>query len=236
MDYLKSRLSNSSGGKILDVATRRGGFVEDLIGAFKDYNSIIGIDISDEEFAKARDKYKDARVEFMVMDARKLTFAGNTFDTVAMANGLHHMEDITAALSEMKRVLKPGGVFIIYEVFSGHQNEKQLSDILRHHFAIKIDRLKGEMHNFTLPRQEIIDYIDALKLSRYEAHDYHCTKCDPESEDKMAMHIKDIDDSLAEIKGYPEYDELKLEAEKLKQRFRTVGYECATNLIIIGNK
>lgn len=236
MDYLKSRLGSYSGGKILDVATRGGGFIEVLIGAFKDYDSIVGIDISDEEFAAASDKFKDARVEFMVMDAGQLTFADNTFDTVAMKNGLHHLPDIRVALAEMKRVLKPGSLFIIYEILSSHQNEKQLSDILNHNFALKIDRLKGETHNYTLERQAIIDHIDALKLSRYDSHDYHCTECDPESDEKMAERIKQLDDSLDEIRGFPEYEELKREGEQLKQRFKTVGYECAPNLIIIGTK
>ena len=236
MDFLKSKLNSYSGGKILDVATYGGGFIKDLIEAFKDYDSIIGIDISDKDFRQAREKYKDKRVEFKVMDSAKLAFDNETFDTVAMSNGLHHMTDIKTTLSEMKRVLKTAGIFIIYEVFSGNQTEKQLSDVYRHNFAIKIDRLKGEIHNFTLKRREIIDYIEELGLSRYESYDYHCTECNPEAEDKLTERIKEIDDDLAEINDYPEYEELKREAEQLKQRFKTIGYECATNLVVIGTK
>jgi len=212
MDFLKSKLNGFSGGNILDVATYGGGFIKDLIEAFKDYESVIGIDISDKEFEQAREKFKDKRIEFKIMDSAKLAFDNETFDAVAMSNGLHH------------------------EVFSGNQTEKQLSDVYRHNFAIKIDRLKGEIHNFTLKRREIIDYIEELGLSRYESYDYHCTECNPEAEDKLTERIKEIDDDLAEINDYPEYEELKREAEQLKKRFRTIGYECATNLIVIGTK
>jgi len=236
MDFLKSKLNSFSGGKILDVATFGGSFIGDMIEAFKDYDSAIGIDIEDKEFEKAREKFKDKRVEFRVMDGGALAFDNNTFDTVAMSNGLHHMKDIKSTLAEMNRVLKPGGIFIIYEVYSGNQTEKQLSDVYRHNFGIKIDRLKGKIHNFTLKRQEIIDYIEALGLNRYEDYDYYCTECNPESEDKLSERIKEMDDDLAKIKDYPEYEELKREAEQLKQRFRTIGYECATNLLVIGTK
>lgn len=236
MDFLKSILSGYSGGKILDVATCGGGFIKDLIGAFKDYDSIIGIDISNKEFEQAREKFKDKKAEFILMDSCQLSFDNETFDTVAISNGLHHMSDIKTTLSEMKRVLKPGGLFIIYEVFSGNQTEKQLSDVYNHNFKIKIDRLKGEIHNFTLEKQEIIDYIEALSLSRYDAYDYHCTECNPEAEEKLNERIKGMDKLLAEVKDHPEYEELKREAEQLKLRFRTVGYECATNLILIGTK
>ena len=236
MNYLTPKLNEISGGNILDVATYSGSFIDDLIDAFKDYESAIGIDISDKAFEKAREKFKDKRVEFMVMDSHELTFPDRSFDTVAMANGLHHMADIDATLGEMMRVLKSGGNFIIYEIFGGIQNEKQMSDIHRHHFLIKLDKLKGIEHNYHLHRNKIIEHIDNLDLSNYESFDYKCTKCDPETEEKLAEHAKDIDKALEEFVNHPEYDNLKQEAEQIKQRFYTVGYECATNLVVIGKK
>lgn len=236
MDLLKSKLSEISGGKILDVATYKGSFIKDLLEAFKDYDEAIGIDISDKQFAEARKNFANYKVSFQKMDSVNLLFDNETFNATAMAHGLHHLADIRASLSEMKRTLKPGGIFVIYESFSDNQSEKQLSDVYRHHFNIKIDRIKGKLHYPTLKRQEIIDYIEELGLNSYETYDYHCDRCNPEEEDKLNERIKDIDESLDEIKNHPQYKQLKLEAEQLKRRFRVVGYDCATNLIIIGVK
>jgi len=51
--------------------------------------------------------------EFTVMNAESLKFGDGCFDTVCVANSLHHFENVDRALSEMKRVLKPGGLFIV---------------------------------------------------------------------------------------------------------------------------
>ncbi|MCP4581920.1 MAG: class I SAM-dependent methyltransferase [candidate division Zixibacteria bacterium] len=236
MDILKSKLKELSGGKILDVATQGGSFVDDMKSAFKDYDKAIGIDISDKKFDEGRQKFAGEPVEFIVMDGCNLTFDDESFDTVSISNGMHHMPDIGKAFAEMYRVLKPGGLFIIYEVCSGDLTEKQKSDELRHHFKVKVDRAKGESHNYTLEKQEILNYADNLGLASYEHFDFHCTECDPEEQDKIAEREKDIDDMLDSIKDYPEYEVLKIEAKQIKQRFRDIGYECATNLIVIGRK
>ena len=236
MNYLSPKLGNISGGKILDVATYSGDFIDKLIKAFKDFESAVGIDLADKEFEKAREKFKGKPVDFMVMDSRKLEFSDCSFDTVAMSNGLHHMADIGKALSEMSRVLKPGGNFIIFEVFGGDQNENQMSDVLHHHFGIKLDRLRGKVHNYPLTKAEIIEHINRLGLSDYESFDYQCTECNPETEEKLAERMNDIDRDLADFIDHPEYESLKQEGEQIKQRFRTIGYECSSCLVIIGKK
>ena len=47
---------------------------------------------------------------FQVQDATKLTYEANCFDVVVVANALHIMPDPDAALAEIFRVLKNGGI------------------------------------------------------------------------------------------------------------------------------
>lgn len=56
----------------------------------------------------------EARTEFHLMDAHKLEFADETFDLVYGGAIFHHL-DCRIAFSEVKRVLKPGGTFILTE-------------------------------------------------------------------------------------------------------------------------
>ena len=236
MDFFEKKLRNLSGGKILDVATASGGFIRKLIDVFEDYDEVIGIDISDERFEEGRNDFKKDRVSFKKMDGANLPYEDDTFDTVAISAGLHHLPDIKSVLLEMKRVLKPGGRFIVREMFCDHQSEKQLSDVYLHHWAARINRIEGKSHNSTMKRQEIIDLIDGLGLQEYETGEFVCHECDPEKDGKMERELADIDKDLAKVEGHPQYDSLKEEAEQVRQRILKNGYACATNLDVIGIK
>jgi len=70
--------------------------------------STIGIDIYDLFDARVA-----APAEFAIMDARALSFADGTFDLVYSFHALEHIPEPWRALSEMKRVLRPGGTYCI---------------------------------------------------------------------------------------------------------------------------
>jgi SAM-dependent methyltransferase len=61
-------------------------------------------------------------IEFIEMDAEDLQFADSTFDKVVCGFGLFFLPDIEKGLSEIKRVLKPGGSL----TFSSWNNDYQL--------------------------------------------------------------------------------------------------------------
>ena len=69
-----------------------------------------------------------------------------------------------------------------------------------------------------------------------ESFDHYCQKCELKEPEKIKEREQEIDESLESIKNYPEYEELKVEAEQLKRRFHEVGYDCANNLLVIGRK
>jgi len=236
MDILEKKLRTLSGGKILDVATGDGSFIRKLIDAFKDYDEAIGVDISDKHFEEARKDFKKDRVSFRKTDGADLPFDDDSFDAVAISAGLHHLPDIISVLLEMKRVLKPGGRFIVREMFCDNQSEKQLSDVYMHHWGAKISRIEGESHNPTMKKQEIIDLIDSLGLKEYETGEYFCRDCDPEKDGKMEQELADIDNELAKVEGHPDYDSLKEEGEQVRQWILKNGYACATNLDVVGVK
>ncbi len=236
MHLLDQKLGAVSGGRMLDVATQDGEFIRKLLNAFKDYDEAIGIDISEEKFTKAKKDFKSDRVGFKLMDGGNLLFTDETFDTVSICCGLHHLPDVSAVLDEMKRVLKPGGCFVVREQFSDNQTEKQMSDVLLHHWGAKIGRMIGKTHNSTFKKHEIIDMVKRLNLSDFEIQEYICRECDPEKDGKMADELADIDKELSKIEKYPGYDELRKEGEKLRQRIMKYGFACATFIDIIGFK
>ena len=87
--------------------------------------TVVGIDIGSGLINEARKAYPD--IEFLIMDVESLQFADASFDFVYSSLTLHYLEDWTTALSEIKRVLVPGGHFL----FSTHHPIKWGSQVTR---------------------------------------------------------------------------------------------------------
>jgi len=96
-------------GTVLDVATGTGAVALKIAKRAK---QVYAVDISSSMVQEAEKKMIKAgigNVEFSVQDAYFLPFDDGMFDTVICKNALHNMVQPKKALSEIKRVLKPGG-------------------------------------------------------------------------------------------------------------------------------
>lgn len=135
MDDLKEKTDGWAGGVILDMATGRGGFIPYLQVMLPRYDYIIGIDISAAEIDNVRRLYgTNSEIKFAFIDGAALAAKTGSFDTVSITNSRHHLRDIEQTMTEMKRVLRLGGMFLIFEMFNDNQNEKQMSHVLAHHW------------------------------------------------------------------------------------------------------
>lgn len=74
--------------------------------------SVIGVDISKDAITYAKAHYADQKIEFMEGDAADLPFPDNFFDVIVSFETIEHIREYKKYLSECKRVLKEGGVFI----------------------------------------------------------------------------------------------------------------------------
>ncbi|ADV43420.1 bifunctional demethylmenaquinone methyltransferase/2-methoxy-6-polyprenyl-1,4-benzoquinol methylase UbiE [Bacteroides helcogenes] len=105
--------------RILDVATGTGDFA---ILACRELqpDSLIGTDISEGMMNVGREKVKQAhlsdKVSFAREDCTCLSFADGSFDAVTVAFGIRNFEGLDKGLSEMCRVLTPGGHLVILEL------------------------------------------------------------------------------------------------------------------------
>lgn len=227
-------MSDISGGRVLDVGTGRGGFVEDLIAELKDYVEIIGIDIDaslEEGFAKRFADYP--RVRFQHTDALSLPFEDGSFDTVSVAGSLHHLADPQVGLREMMRVLRRGGHLIVVEMYRDGQGETQQTHVMLHHWWAAIDRLRGTVHRETYTRGEVIDLVNDLDLSGLSIGDEASLDGDPKGRKQLEPLESSIDTYLDHAAGHPD---LLAQGEELRERLRQVGFHLATVLVAIGKK
>ena len=109
------------GWTILDVGCGGGRTLQRLLGR-SNGATVYGVDISEESVAKARKvnaKLLDARVFVRQGSATELPYADSTFDLVTAVETVYFWRDLPRCFEEVKRVLKPGGLFaILLEVSS----------------------------------------------------------------------------------------------------------------------
>lgn len=103
---------------ILDIATGTG----DLAIQFAEKTAaekIVGLDLSDGMLSVARKKVLgkkiSEKIEFVQGDSEALPFDDNTFDAITVSFGIRNFENLEKGLSEILRVLKEGGIFVVLE-------------------------------------------------------------------------------------------------------------------------
>lgn len=104
-------------GSILDVAT---GTADLAIAQAKlKPEKIVGVDIANQMLDIGRQKIHKKGLEHLIKlengDSESLAFPENRFDAVTVAFGVRNFEDLDKGLSEMNRVIVPGGIAIILE-------------------------------------------------------------------------------------------------------------------------
>jgi len=101
------------GIKVLDVACGTGATTRAIHELLKGTGSVTGIDPSEGMLTVAR---KQLPCDFLLGEAEKLPFEDASFHFLCMGYALRHVSDISEALSEFRRVLKPGGRILIMEI------------------------------------------------------------------------------------------------------------------------
>jgi ubiquinone/menaquinone biosynthesis C-methylase UbiE len=108
------------GGRILEIGCGRGVGVEIIFDTFDpSYVEAFDFDPDQVGLAKQRllSRYQD-KVKLYDASATEIPSPDSSFDAVFDFGALHHIPDNSVAISEIARVLKPGGRFFFMELFS----------------------------------------------------------------------------------------------------------------------
>jgi len=119
-NFVHRLLELEADGLILDIGTGPG-TIPLLLCSQQSTCRVVGVDLS-AEMLKLAEQHRMAsgyaeRVSYQTADAKGLDFPDASFDAVCSNTILHHIPDPRPFLAEAWRVLKPGGVFLIRDLF-----------------------------------------------------------------------------------------------------------------------
>ncbi|WP_457618768.1 bifunctional demethylmenaquinone methyltransferase/2-methoxy-6-polyprenyl-1,4-benzoquinol methylase UbiE [Lutibacter sp.] len=110
-------IGKTNPNSILDIATGTGDLAINLTQTKA--SKIIGLDISEGMLEVGRKKIRklnlDNTIEMVFGDSEKIPFKENSFDAITVAFGVRNFEKLEKGLSEIHRVLKTGGTFVVLE-------------------------------------------------------------------------------------------------------------------------
>jgi 2-polyprenyl-3-methyl-5-hydroxy-6-metoxy-1,4-benzoquinol methylase len=100
------------GERVVDIGCYTGFLVAEAKRRFPD-KSIIGVDYFSDNIRAAHVLFPELRDSLREMSVYRLGFADASIDCITMLDVIEHLEGAAAAIKEINRVLKPGGILVL---------------------------------------------------------------------------------------------------------------------------
>jgi ubiquinone/menaquinone biosynthesis C-methylase UbiE/uncharacterized protein YbaR (Trm112 family) len=180
-DIALRRLLPAQGDLLLELGAGAGRNTQRYVG----FKQVVLLDYSQSQLMQAMQRLgRNQRYIYVAADIYKLPFVDGLFDTATMIRTLHHMVKPKAALSQVRRTLQPGAIFILE-----YANKRNLKAILRYFIgrqtwspfalqSVEFEKLNFDFHpnmvrswlketGFILERQLAVSYFRLGLLKRH---------------------------------------------------------------------
>jgi len=112
------KITSRKPASYLDIATGTGDLALQFAARLPE-TKIVGLDLSEGMLSVARNKVIDtplaSQIDFIKGDSEALPFEDNSFEAITVSFGIRNFQNLEKGLSEILRVLTPGGIFMILE-------------------------------------------------------------------------------------------------------------------------
>ena len=184
------------GERALDVATGTGNTARSLSEAGAE---VVGLDVSLGMLAQA--KSQDGPARFVRGSAERIPFADASFDLVTARHAPHHFRDVPAFLREVRRVLRPGGRFVMADGVSPSAEAQPWFDLWQ--------RLRDPSHGTNRTVEEWRDLASEFVWTRDALVPYRLefewwtrqSGCSPERVERLVGHARTASPRIREEVG-----------------------------------
>ncbi|MBB6635511.1 class I SAM-dependent methyltransferase [Cohnella thailandensis] len=110
-------------------------------------SSVIGVDLSENMLNKARAMTNDTAIEYIRLPIEEISFPEERFDFVLSSLALHYIESYQNVISNIYRLLKPGGTFLFsveHPVFTSREEQEWHVDREGNRVFWPVDRYQSE--------------------------------------------------------------------------------------------
>ena len=132
--YMASHLV--PGVDLLDVGCGPGSITAEFVSRVMPGGSVLGIDYSEPVIARAQQTFGDSDATFQTMDLYALDIEDDSYDIAHAHQVLQHVSDPVAALREMHRVVRPGGIIAVRDADYAGMHWAPESPLLDHWMSI----------------------------------------------------------------------------------------------------
>ena len=171
--WIFDRFELAADGRILELGTGTGAMWRQNAARIPSGWRIVLSDLSNGMMREARDNLASAGRPFSAiqLDAQAIAFRERSFDMVVANHMLYHVPDVPRALTEIRRVLEPGGA--CYAATFSRDNMKELNEITMGFFGGAMDRAAEhfglengyDMMVDCFPKVELVRYPDSLVVT-----------------------------------------------------------------------
>lgn len=156
-EFFDKFISSWSDLKVLDIGCG-GGYTCEYMA--KKGAAVSGIDLSDIsiETAKTHAKEFGLNIDYRTGKAENLPFEDDTFSVITCVDVLEHLEDVAKVIAEVKRVLKPGGIFL-FDTINKTFKSKLIMIWLLEYIKKEIPKGTHDWSMFIKPMQ-MTDYLE----------------------------------------------------------------------------
>ncbi len=148
------------GDRVLDVAAGTGTSSASLMNTGAE---VVSLDLSQGLIDVGRRRHPE--VEFVLGSATELPFESESFDAVTISFGLRNIDDVEAALREMVRVTRPGGLVLVCEFSKATKSVRVFHDGYLKYVAPTLARIAspaGDAYDYL--SESIFDWYDQQSL------------------------------------------------------------------------
>ncbi len=156
LELIATRFNLSSFREVLDIGSGQGHWTRIIKGLVHQNAHLTGLEMEQEWVAHCRNQFDESAFSFVQGTAENIPYKDESFDLVTCQTVLIHVKAIPQVLSEMYRVLKPGGLLLLSEpsniasstVRTSISAERSIEERVKYHEARLIieegKRLAGE--------------------------------------------------------------------------------------------